>query len=150
MKDHPESSTIESTETSGTAPRGRFPRWRTLVRLALLALLVLAAVRDLLVAGLDLMEIAFRLEEHRRETGSYPPALDLLSDVPAVDPFSGEPYRYRLDEDGAVVYSVAGNRTDDGGTPPAPGGASSTPGSTTSTPELHAGDLVWRLPVTAP
>ncbi len=94
--------------------------------------------RDALVATLDLMEIAFRLEHHRREAGGYPASLDLLADLPAVDPFSGGPYRYRLDDGGAVVYSVGGNRIDDGATPPATAG-------TEPAPELHDGDIVWRL-----
>ena len=51
--------------------------------------------RDALVATLDLMEIALRLEEHRHETGCYPESLDPLAGIPAVDPWSGEPYRYR-------------------------------------------------------
>ncbi len=115
------------------------PRWAAVARSIMPNLLEACAKRDALAARLDLMEIAFRLEEHRRETGAYPPSLDPLTDVPAVDPWSGEPYRYRLDDGGAAVYSVGGNRVDDGGTPPAPD-------RTKSVPELHRGDIVWRLP----
>lgn len=95
--------------------------------------------RDALLANLDLMEIALRLEEYRRETGSLPDALDALGDVNTVDPFSGEPCRYRPEK--GVIYSVGGNRADDGGTPPTD--------SSKAVPALHEGDIVWRLP-TAP
>ena len=65
------------------------PKWAFVARIVMPNLLEACAKRDALVATLDLMEIAFRLEEHRRETGAYPPSLDPLTDVPAVDPWSG-------------------------------------------------------------
>ncbi len=115
------------------------PGWATVARRVMPNLMESCAKRDVHVATLDLMEIAFRLEEHRRETGAYPPSLDVLGDLPAVDPFSGGPYRYRSDDGAVVIYSVGGNGDDDGGTPPPPGGMKSVP-------ELHEGDIVWRLP----
>ena len=125
------------------------PWWAALARKMLPNLLESCDRRDLLVAELDLLDIALRLEAHRRETGGYPASLDSLTEVPGPDPFSGEAYRYRLEEGAAVVYSVAGNRADDGGTPPdgVPPGGTPAPGGTghLSLPELHAGDLVWRL-----
>lgn len=114
-------------------------RWAVLARQALPNMLESCAKRDSLVAGLDLMEIAFRLAEHRQETSRYPPDLNNLENVPTLDPFSGEPYRYRREAGGAMVYSVAGNRADDGGTPPVSDG-------TRPAPELDTGDLVWYLP----
>ena len=61
------------------------------------------------------------------------------AELPALDPFSGEPYRYRLggEDGGAVVYSVGMNRVDDGGTSPPPEGKLN--------PAQYLGDLVWSL-----
>ncbi len=115
------------------------PKWAALARMVMPNLMASCGKRDVLVATLDLMEIAFRLEEHRMATGGYPPSLDVLGDLPAVDPFSGGPYRYRPHAGVAAIYSVGGNGADDGGTPPPPGGMKSVP-------ELHEGDIVWRLP----
>lgn len=93
--------------------------------------------RDRTLVDVDLMEIAFRLEEHRRQSGSYPSSLDALAGVPSPDPFSGEPYLYHLSPGGAVVYSVGKNRQDDGGTPP--------PYTAERGEDRYSGDLVWRL-----
>ena len=93
--------------------------------------------RDRTLVDVDLMEIAFRLEEHRRQSGSYPASLDALEGVPSLDPFSGEPYVYHLSEGEAVVYSVGKNRQDDGGTPP--------PYTEGRGEDRYSGDLVWRL-----
>lgn len=119
------------------------PRWAALARRVLPDLLDACNRRDILIADFDLMEIAFRLAEHHRQTGSYPEALDQLVDVPGPDPFSGNPYRYRQSTDNAVVYSIAGNRTDDDGMPPTP--ANEQLPATKSMLEVDSGDLVWRL-----
>ena len=124
------------------------PKWATLARNVMPNLLESCTRRDLLIADFDLMEIAFRLAEQHRETGDYPPVLDHLADATGRDPFSGEPYRYRLEAGSAVVYSIAGNRTDDGGTPPTPG-TDQMP-ATKPMLELDSGDLVWRLEPAAP
>ncbi len=117
-------------------------RWATLARRMLPNFLQACGKRDALVARLDLMEIAFALEGYREQAGGFPPALDRLADIPATDPFSGQPYRYHLDTRTAAVYSIAGNGVDDGGTPP-------PPESMKSAPELIEGDIVWSLPLTS-
>ncbi len=89
--------------------------------------------RDILLAQLDLLALGFRLEDHRRESGAYPDRLDKLSGPELVDPFSGEPYCYRTEDGGYLLYSVAGNRKDDGGQP------AHKPWKN------QEGDLVWRI-----
>jgi hypothetical protein len=66
------------------------------------------------------MRVAVGVERYRRRHSEQLPAMlgdlvpAILSAAP-VDPFSGEPVRY-VRADGAYrVYSVGGNRTDDGG-----------------------------------
>lgn len=70
-------------------------------------------------AGIRSVQIALAVEEYRLDHGELPDTLDaLLGDyldaIPS-DPFDGEPMRYRVLEDGYVVYSVYINREDNGG-----------------------------------
>lgn len=70
-------------------------------------------------ARFDLSRIALGLMLHRAESGDWPASLDVLAprwlpEIPG-DPFSGEPLRYRVEGDAAVVYSVARDGEDDGG-----------------------------------
>jgi hypothetical protein len=63
--------------------------------------------------------VALAAERYRRANGRWPETLaDLkgayLPDVP-LDPFDGQPLRYRKDEQGVVVYSIGPDRQDDGG-----------------------------------
>jgi hypothetical protein len=62
---------------------------------------------------------AVAAERYRREHGDWPEALaDLVPGyLPAVplDPFDGEPLRYRRTDGGAVIYSVGEDDRDDGG-----------------------------------
>jgi len=65
------------------------------------------------------MALGIELELHRRAAGSYPNTLDdlklaHLDEVP-VDPFSGQPFRYRKEGEGYLLYSVDENGVDDGG-----------------------------------
>ena len=58
-------------------------------------------------------------ERHRLKHGRWPATLDDLAEfglptIPA-DPFDGQPLRYRIVEDGAIVYSVGTNGEDDDG-----------------------------------
>jgi hypothetical protein len=69
------------------------------------------------------LELGIALHRHRLATGAFPK--DLQSLVPAylpelpVDPITGGPLHYRLDDRGnPVVYSVGGDRVDDGGYAP--------------------------------
>jgi hypothetical protein len=69
------------------------------------------------------LELGIALHRHRLATGAFPKQLaDLvptyLPELP-VDPITGGPLHYRLDEKGnPVVYSVGGDRVDDGGYAP--------------------------------
>lgn len=66
--------------------------------------------------------IGIALELYRREHGAWPSALEELVPrfIPAlpVDPITGGALRYRAAETGPVVYSVGGDRDDDGGRSP--------------------------------
>ena len=64
-------------------------------------------------------EAAIAVERFRRHHGEYPKRLyqlvpDFLPEVPE-DPFTGEPLRYLIEENGYVVYSVGPDGVDDGG-----------------------------------
>ncbi|OGD21484.1 MAG: hypothetical protein A2W03_11995 [Candidatus Aminicenantes bacterium RBG_16_63_16] len=57
---------------------------------------------------------------YKKHTGHYPETLDALApeflDKVPVDPFTGQPLVYRVQEDGGVIiYSVGSNEKDDGG-----------------------------------
>lgn len=65
------------------------------------------------------LDALIALELYRRREGQFPAGLDelvpdFLTEVP-LDPFDGNPLRYRRDESGAVVYSVGKNLVDDQG-----------------------------------
>src|SRR3954454_14107473 len=68
-----------------------------------------------------LARTALALTAFKAKTGSYPDRLDALVPdfLPRVplDPFSGRPLRLKRDGDGATVYSVGRDLTDDGGVP---------------------------------
>ncbi|MEN6560754.1 MAG: hypothetical protein ABFD52_08280 [Acidobacteriota bacterium] len=56
---------------------------------------------------------------YRSRVGSYPGSLGalvpgILKEVP-VDPFTGQPFVYRRDGEGFIVYSLGSNQKDDGG-----------------------------------
>jgi hypothetical protein len=67
----------------------------------------------------DGVRVVIAMERFRLGTGSWPRSLDELIPefLPAVpqDGFDGQPLRYRLTEEGPVVYSVGFDRDDDGG-----------------------------------
>ncbi|MFZ2055280.1 MAG: hypothetical protein WAU81_13925 [Candidatus Aminicenantales bacterium] len=55
----------------------------------------------------------------RNQTGRYPENLaslvpEILNEVP-IDPFTGKPLVYRLQDDGVIIYSIGSNEKDDGG-----------------------------------
>ncbi|MBM3500616.1 MAG: hypothetical protein FJX74_18320 [Armatimonadetes bacterium] len=78
------------------------------------------------LAALRATVLTVALELHFARQGAYPKALaeltpDVLTELP-VDPFSGEPFRYRREgELTYTLYSVGPNGVDDGGTA-GPGG----------------------------
>jgi hypothetical protein len=64
--------------------------------------------------------VILALERYRQAHGDWPASLEklvpkLLSAVP-LDPYDGEPLRYRRLDDGVIVYSVGSDREDNGGT----------------------------------
>jgi len=62
---------------------------------------------------------ALAIERYRNAYGQLPEGLDdlvpVFLDAVPVDPFDGKPLRYRQEDDGYAVYTVAENRRDDGG-----------------------------------
>lgn len=74
---------------------------------------------DQAVANITMCRLVLALKAHRRDTGAYPASLRELQ--PSLDwtipddPFSGQPYVYRRQEQGFVLYSVGENAVDDGG-----------------------------------
>jgi hypothetical protein len=73
------------------------------------------------IAEADLCGMAIALKKYKGMHGGYPDALTSL--VPVFletlpqDPFCGEPYCYRREGDGFLLYSVGDNGVDDGGLP---------------------------------
>jgi hypothetical protein len=72
----------------------------------------------------DMAIYALAAERYRLRHGQWPEALsDITADLlpaawanrPPVDPFDGQPLRYRIDDDGLRLYSVGRNGRDDGG-----------------------------------
>ncbi len=91
---------------------------RNLTRLLLPAYQKLAAAEWRLLARLHSAAIGLACERFRQANGRWPADLaelkDLLPTVP-LDPYDGQPLRYRRLDDGVVVYSVGPDRQDDGG-----------------------------------
>lgn len=56
---------------------------------------------------------------YKKKSGHYPESLDALVpeflDKVPVDPFTGQPLIYRLQDGGVLIYSMGSNRKDDGG-----------------------------------
>ncbi len=74
-----------------------------------------AALEAVMGAG----QIGMACKIYKRREGHFPEdasALvpDTLDELP-VDPFTGKPYVYKLEEDGFIVYSLGSNEKDDGG-----------------------------------
>ena len=64
-------------------------------------------------------QIALACKIYRNQEGRWPENIaslvpDILEKEP-VDPFTGNPYIYKLQEDGFIVYSVGSNEKDDEG-----------------------------------
>ncbi len=67
----------------------------------------------------DAVQVALAVIRYQRQHGQWPESLDALvgtfvERVPT-DPYDGQPLRYRLQDDGFVIYSVGVNGVDDGG-----------------------------------
>jgi len=81
-----------------------------------------AQVAEIATQRRDAALTAIALELFRRKRGEYPAQLDDLvpNFLPAlpIDRFNGQPLRYRLTEEGPLLYSVGADRIDDGGAAP--------------------------------
>jgi len=112
------------------------PRYALLARIALPNAAKALERRNAFHAKVDLCYIALLLEDYREQHGSYPGQLtQLMSDITdklPLDPFSGGNYIYRKEGDGFLMYSVSGNRQDEGGSIPNPKNP------------IRTGDIVWR------
>lgn len=80
---------------------------------------------------LQLLQIGLTVEQYRVFQGVFPDSLEALSaelpDSVFVDPFTGEPLRYRVEGDSFTLYSAGWNQEDDGGRH-----------------DFPSGDIVWR------
>jgi hypothetical protein len=81
---------------------------------------------------------AARVLEFEARNGRFPERLEEVGPVP-LDPFDGEPLRYRRTEEGFRVYSVGRNMRDQGGM---------TPSEVRGDFDARAGDLVVGFPPT--
>lgn len=61
------------------------------------------------------MRAALILIELRKRSGAYPADLRGIRSEWTIDPFSGQPFVYRKEADGILLYSVGQNLEDDGG-----------------------------------
>lgn len=81
------------------------------------------AAADRITTLRDATLAAIALTLYHRDTGAWPGSLsDLLPKyLPflPLDPFDGQPLRYKLSSGQPLLYSIGANKTDDGGTPPA-------------------------------
>lgn len=72
-----------------------------------------------LQARIDSSRIAIAVERYRLETGKLPERLEelipmYLDEVP-IDPYDGQPFRYKRLEKGYTIYSIGTDREDDSG-----------------------------------
>jgi hypothetical protein len=72
-----------------------------------------------LEAVLEAARIGIACKMHKNANGAFPGNTDLLSpgilkEIP-LDPFTGKPFIYRLQDTGFIVYSLGSNLRDDGG-----------------------------------
>lgn len=76
------------------------------------------------IAVLRLVGCAAAIRLYKQRTGKYPASLDALQlGEMIIDPFTGKPFRYRVEPNrGFLLYSVGENRIDDGGFAPYNGG----------------------------
>ncbi len=90
-------------------------------------------------AGIDQAELACTLERYRIAEGRHPEALADLAprfiDRLPPDVCSGQPLKYRRENDGFVLYSVGWNEKDDGGT--------AAMNKSDGMADLNQGDWVW-------
>jgi hypothetical protein len=96
------------------------PKHTFLTRSSWLVVLKLSDVFWRKLAYVRCLIVALAAERYRRKHGVWPETLDRLAPdfihaVP-LDPYDGEPLRYRRLDDGVVIYSVGADGRDGGGT----------------------------------
>jgi hypothetical protein len=69
------------------------------------------------IADRRLSATSIKLLQIRRSTGHLPAALPTFGQI-SIDPFDGKPLRYRLNGTGFTLYSIGGDREDNGGVLP--------------------------------
>ena len=110
-------------DQKATAIRGyRFPA-RT--KETIIGHLTMPAVDKVLMAEIRYQakcvctEVGIACERYLLKNGRWPNALDDLQSFGiakgVVDPFDGQPLRYRIETDGVSIYSIGTNGIDDGG-----------------------------------
>ena len=90
-----------------------------LVSLLLPAVQQVRTAEDLSRSRRDTVRIAFALRHHKQVTGSFPETLselvpDYIVSLP-VDPATGQPYTYRQQNNGFLIYGCGRNGSDDNG-----------------------------------
>lgn len=72
---------------------------------------------DRIAAQCDFVRLAAALRTWKQKHNAYPEALETITTAASLplDPFTGEDYRYRREDEGFVLYSVGPDRKDDGG-----------------------------------
>lgn len=116
----------------GKKRMGPFFRFRVLAELLAPGLLRAQDAFERTHAQANGALLAIALKQYKRARGEYPDELvalvpEYVDELPQ-DPFNGEPFRYRREGDGFVLYSIGQNRKDDGGE---------------MVEGTHHGDLVW-------
>ncbi len=130
-RQHPNMADLEAQDEFGSFLLGVCP----VTRLLLGAWCFIPHRRDCTIARIGLAQGALALKAYRNEKGRYPESLADLSkviewaDLPE-DPFTGENFIYRREDEGFVVYSIGGDFRDDGGRRAAE--------------HWEKGDIVWR------
>jgi hypothetical protein len=111
-----------------------------LIGLVVPALLKIQDAVDRVAQGHESLRIALALAAYRADVGRYPARLEDVAPkyLPAIpdDLFSGKPLKYRLSDDGYLLYSVGKNGVDDDGR--------------SSTDEPAGDDLAVRMPPKEP
>jgi hypothetical protein len=82
---------------------------------------------------------------HEDAAGSLPTALDGLDGATVIDPLTGEPFIYRLTDDGFILYSVGLDGDDDGGVHH-PDWGRQRPTFENPSPEPDGDYVFWPLP----
>lgn len=119
-------------------PDGLVPDWAVLAKSVTPNLRSVLLRRDLTVARVDFIRMAFALEEYKSAKGRPPSELEALAPqwlnaIPA-DPFDGKPYRYQGSPDGYQLHSIGADFKDDAGRPAEPGRSM-----------IEDGDPAWRV-----